>query len=1118
MTYSSDLIDVGIEVFGGYTPAIPPSVLPPGASPLCQDIIFPEGGVGQRGGLQAQFGGVITGGASFNGLKTYLTPVLEKRLLAWDALGNFYKEYPQGTMGLLFSRPYTSLFYESATLFGREYQAFFNSMGGFDIPRQYDDVNWDRVTQCGPGAPPTVVDSGAAGNIVAGLHQLAVAFVTRQGQITQPSPPATWTAAGSKQAALTNIPIGPPNVIGRLLIFTPVITPPATTGTFYSTPTGTTELATPTAMLINDNVTTTYTVDFLDSILIASFQAQYLFTQMEIGEPSSAFAYSSRLGWLADRNKQPNFVNLSFDGGFRKIGGAPVQANTGAQSPASGTTVPSGAYATGGIIVTGPIVNGAQNASVGAYRSSSSNFQVGYSDFGAIASAIAGMLTGSGLVSVVVSGASITVTALASGSAGDLALSVGAGFQASVGGLSGGVNSTPWVNPGNVLALDGVLATSVLAAGAVTDWEYASGYGLAVPANATIVGVVAVVQAKGSTAVDISDASVLLGATAFGGSGGINHANGNLLTAGIAPQTYGNASDTWGLMLTPAIVNDASFGVYYSSKNNNVSNSRTASVDYISVTVYYTTPISGTTVAPLGWTPGATYAGGSSALLGAYLADWGDAFSITGDGATAVRGLITQSAYQDYLLTPIIQANTTYRVRARIALAGGLAQGVLHINLQSTTGAFTTAGLSVNAASLKATYQEFDMVLTTAIQTPPADLVLQIYADGTPTNLGVFLLDSVEPYPVNVPFNYSTARFSYSFNPESVDAVTGQIQVRPNDGQQLRAWFPLRNNLYLAKDHYLCSVTDDGVNEPSSWAVNEISGTVGICGPNAVDWTEEWAVFAERSGVYVTWGSDPVKITPEIQEDASLTGKPVWNSINWTLGYTIWVRIDRVNKRILVGVPIGASGVEGISGPNYVFVLDYKWLDSGQDIASSPMVIYSSFTGKILAHGRGRRWTYWNISANSMCFAERADGTAQPFFGNGSRAGKIYQQIDAPTQLSDDGNAINGFWSSHYSPSTVEEQGLQLGAHRKLCGYLKWRAFGSGLLSIAIQTAQRITTLRPYTLSLTPPADGGRGVNMHGERFSIQVGTNAAGQWWRLEKLIPCMRKDATIIVRGTDQ
>jgi hypothetical protein len=416
----------------------------------------------------------------------------------------------------------------------------------------------------------------------------------------------------------------------------------------------------------------------------------------------------------------------------------------------------------------------------------------------------------------------------------------------------------------------------------------------------------------------------------------------------------------------------------------------------------------------------------------------------------------------------------------------------------------------VQANQTTAAYKEFDGLLTTALTAPPTDLLLQVYADGTPNNNGIFLIDSIEVYPTSVPYNYSTAWLSHSFNPESYDNTTSQIQIRPNDGTQLRAGFPLRNNFYLAKDHYLCYVTDDGVNEPGSWAVNEVSATIGICGPNSVDWTEEWSVFAERSGLYIFWGSDPIKITPEIQQDASSTGKVTWNSINWAYGHTIWIRIDKVNKQILVGVPTGAATV-----PNLVLMLDYKWLEGASDIAASPMVTYSAFTGKALSHGRGRRWMPWNIAASSMTFAERADGTVQPFYGNSAGNGKVYQQKS--TQLSDDGVAINSFYDTYYAPSHVEEQALQLGSHRKLLGYLKWRATGAGILAISVITALRTTVLRGYTLSLTPTGDGERSLNLHGERFSIQVGTNAVGSWFQLDQLIPCVKKDATMVVRGVN-
>lgn len=987
---SGDLIDVPIDVLGGYCPAIPPSDLPPGAANVAQDVQFPLAAVRSRGGLRnyATSGDVIPGTAAVNGLKTYLTPTIAQRLLVWDSLGNFYKENPQGALNLINSRPYANLNYQSQTLFGREYQAFFNSLGGYDIPRQYDDTNWDRVSQVGPGSAPTVADQAllfavtgadggatsaitaiseagttvtvvatsgmsaeeagfnnfvgqqaqiagvgsgydgtytvtsfvigasltitfeagsglptlgaggtiqftiarislASGNVLdlgsrvrisgvpvagydgvwdfsaasitahvfyvftasfglgsssggtaspagyisAGLHQVSVAFITRQGFITPAAPPSSWTSSGNIRAQVSDIATGPDYVTARLLLFTPVITAPATTGSFYSLPTVAQGSPFP-AMLIPDNTTTTLLVDFLDTVLIASFQANYLFTQLELGECADMLGYNARTVWLGERARLPNFVNLSFDGGFK--------ANV-----------------------------------------------------------------------------------------------------------------------------------------------------------------------------------------------------------------------------------------------------------------------------PRGWS--SATAGGGSALAAGLPADWGDAYVITGDGATSVRGGIGQSAYLDYLGVAIIASATNYSIRARIRKAGNLTQGTLHINLTSASMGISTTGITVTAAQLTTSYQEFIAPLTDVpLSSPPFDLILNVYADGTPNNGGQFLVDSIEPFATNNPFNSSVARFSHAFNPESFDSVTGQVQVRPGDGQQLRSGFPLRNSLYLAKDHYLGYVTDDGTNEPASWTFTEVSATIGICGPNAVDWTEEWAAFAERSGLYVCWGGDPVKITQEIQFDASFAGRVSWESINWAAASTIWVRIDQVKKMILVGAPIN-----GATTPNVVFMLDYRWLDSAEDIANTPLVTYSSYTGKILGHGKGRRWAIWNITANSMAFAERTDGTAKPFYGNGVGNGKIYQQFDCAAQPTDDGAVVASVYQTYGCPSSQEEQQYQLRAHRKLAGYLKFRAVGVGTLGLAIGTAQRSTLLRAYALSSTPAGDGERPLNIQAERFYVNFNTSTAGNWFQLERLILCMKKSSTALVRG---
>jgi hypothetical protein len=53
------------------------------------------------------------------------------------------------------------------------------------------------------------------------------------------------------------------------------------------------------------------------------------------------------------------------------------------------------------------------------------------------------------------------------------------------------------------------------------------------------------------------------------------------------------------------------------------------------------------------------------------------------------------------------------------------------------------------------------------------------------------------------------------------------MSVSENDGQTVRAAFLLRERLYFVKDRSLHVTQDDGVNEPASWTINEVSSAVG---------------------------------------------------------------------------------------------------------------------------------------------------------------------------------------------------------------------------------------------------------------------------------------------------
>src|SRR5208282_3521436 len=131
----------------------------------------------------------------------------------------------------------------------------------------------------GPSVQST--SSGTAtisGNVVAGLHQISVIFETRSGYRTKPSPPLAFNASGGKLLQVTNIAIGPQNVVARILIFTPLIGASQqgqTSGLFYAILPN---------MRIADNTTTQIIIDFSDNALIAGASFTNSFNLVELGE------------------------------------------------------------------------------------------------------------------------------------------------------------------------------------------------------------------------------------------------------------------------------------------------------------------------------------------------------------------------------------------------------------------------------------------------------------------------------------------------------------------------------------------------------------------------------------------------------------------------------------------------------------------------------------------------------------------------------------------------------------------------------------------------------------------------------------------------------------------
>ena len=180
--------------------------------------------------------------------------------------------------------------------------------------------------------------SGAASTaIAAGTRQGVVFFITESGYETAPSPPIIFnTLSNTTSISVSQIPVGPPNVIARGIAITEagqngvpganfyVIIEPVTVTVQGQTP------VTYTSTIIHDNISTTATFSFTDAVLLNSeeidVQGNDLFNLIELGSSAWNVAYASRMFYGMQLNKIDNFNNLTFDGGYLpNTGGSNIQ-------------------------------------------------------------------------------------------------------------------------------------------------------------------------------------------------------------------------------------------------------------------------------------------------------------------------------------------------------------------------------------------------------------------------------------------------------------------------------------------------------------------------------------------------------------------------------------------------------------------------------------------------------------------------------------------------------------------------------------------------------------------------------------------------------------------------
>src|SRR6266704_104258 len=602
--------DAPIEIFGGLVTDMSPADLPHGVSPDCQDVIFSNGGVATRPGLQGLFG-PLAGNPTVNYLKTYETLNATLRTMALDSNGVLYKETTPGTLSSIASGLAANAYANSTTLFGREYLAISDGKTGNDLPRQFDDTNFDRVSQSGPGAGPTVVDE----NVV-------VAISASPNGATQP---AAVTIAASPNGATEN------------------------------------------GFLVTITTTAAHGLAAGQSVTIAGVGvAGYNGTFPVVSAPTST-----------------QFTYIAGASGLAASGGG-----TAASATATIQTTAAHGYVAGQLVTTTGI-------GVAGYN-------------------------GTFPITTVPDSTHFRFTA----ATGGLAAS-GGGTAAAAGSVSPGVHQVCVI----FKTRQGYLTKPSPA----TTWT-ASGD------NTTT-----------SVVVDFSDAILLAGT------------NIDNLFKLI------ELSDCAGVL-------DYAQRLFWWGERNKLNNWVNLGFDG-----GFTGPL--LPHYPLGWTPDPVFAPGGGDEESFVV--WGAAYTIGGNGATSTRGLMTQGAVKDSLGAPLIQANTDYTVRARCARNALLSQGTLHLHLFSTSAGINTTGLQLTAAQLTTSYVEYTAQLSVPLATIPSDLLLRVYADGTPNQNGQFYLDSIEIFPTARPVNASLVRSSRVEDPESYDGLDGLLSVAENNGQAI---------------------------------------------------------------------------------------------------------------------------------------------------------------------------------------------------------------------------------------------------------------------------------------------------------------------------------------------
>jgi len=1168
-----------------------PIDLQDGGSPDNSDCVFAPGNVSSRPGLQKVFSSAFGGNVTITGAKSYIAPDGTIYNLYFDSSGKLYAENQTAAPGVrtqIYQVPAShGLYMRACSAFGRAYIAISDGNLGADVPLQFDGTFLDRITQDGPGAPPTVrsvalpastmavsappavltvVEVDPAGGPPGGPYTTVNIFVSSTGSALVGGT-AIIAGNSSINGSFTILEVYPGVGGGNGLIVGAASLP---IGTVFGLG-GTCTLGSGSTMVRAANTVTVQTT--APHNLQVGYQAQIsnvpasavgggitsIVVNNEATPGVATITTASVHGLVPGAFVTINGVSgVSVGGGISTLsrqGGIVTAQTVSAHGLAPGSavtiagasvssfntstavvTIPgpnqftyyqtdSDATATGGTVTLDwPILDTATPSYFEVQSAPTANkftVALNYSDGTWTSGAVSFAWAGSFFVASVPNANTFTyqqygpdATTAAVGTVTPYGLAAPGKHQLRLSFLTRqGYQTKPSppvtfeANGGQYISVSNVAIGPPNVVARILEFTGAEGsvwYYIPVPAqsNGQQVSTATQINDNTSTAaiLDFSDNTLFNSiSTSIPGN---NTANQRVLDGALSFSYYNQRLIAFG-------------------QRNNVQGLLNMGFEGGAL------PTSPTI--PTGWD--LKSGGGALSSSTRSAAQW----SMTASGTVSTTtsfGEISQSFYQDAYGAPLAAANTLYKFRCFVSCSATDTHYQLTAKISSFSAGFVAfAGIPGSAITTNGGWVEAVFSAKTPA-TIPADLTFDVYLAAIPgiaTPLTVNV-DEMSVIYAAQPTLDQIAYASYVGNPEAFDGVTGKFGP-VNDQRKIMGMAILRDSLcMLTQDPAgrLHETNANGVTEPSGWTVNEIASNCGAVSANGITQSqsddssasggEEWFAWASWSGAQFFAGDQPWLLTQEIT--------PNWNQINPAAYRTIWALNDPRARCMYFGLPTGTA-----TAPDVIYYLNYQELQGSEIANSGPIKI--GMSGKLLTTDKTRKWSPWQLSMNGaalMYQGSTASLQSTFFAGNGvtpgastaNAFGNLY--VLNPAYLTDDDyGLISPYYTTYFFVSREQEQGLQLGSHRKVVTYLQAFVAGIGNLTIsaypdALSNQWPLQCVRAAIQNPTHDLEWGGG-NAQGGRIAFKFtsspssGTNNSFQ---LSKVVVALRPATRMPVRGS--